>query len=321
MPAAPSNNLLRLSRQLFADDETERSAFVDSLSHPRPYQPAVMWLQPRPESLPFATAPGPDWLPEWVDLCAPGERPGQHTLHEAGAYYVLDVSSVFGASVLTAIPPSPGVVMDVCAAPGGKSVFAWRCLEPGFLVANEAIGKRAAPLIVNFQRCGIQPAMVSTADPAILARVCPASADVVIVDAPCSGQSLIAKGHENPGCFHPATINLNANRQRRILAHAAGLVAPGGWLAYITCTYAEKENEGNLHWLLRQFPSFSAVPVNALELNRSPLSKHPCYRLWPQGGIGAGAFAVLLRKDDAGTRGGLEGLRGVWHSQRATPQE
>lgn len=321
MAAPASSNLLRLSRQLFETDEEERTAFLEALQHPRPYQPAVMWLQERPPVLPFATVEGPDWLPGWVDLCAPGERPGQHPLHEAGAYYVLDVSSVFGASVLTGIPPNPGVVLDVCAAPGGKSIFAWRCLEPFFLVANEAIGKRTGPLTGNFHRCRIAPSMVSSADPAVLARVCPASADVVIVDAPCSGQSLIAKGHENPGCFHPATINLNANRQRRILAHSAALVAPGGWLAYITCTYAEKENEGNLRWFLRQFPGFKAMPVSALELHRSSLSPEPCYRLWPQGGVGAGAFAVLLHRSGEGVRGGLEGLRGCWHSDAVAAKE
>lgn len=273
-----------------------------------------MWLCERPQELPFATVPGPPWLPDFVDLAAPGERPGQHPLHESGAYYCLDISSVFAASVLTAVPAVPEIVFDVCASPGGKSLFAWRCLRPRFLVANEVIGKRTAQLVGNLKRCGVHPAMVTNADTAVLAHVCPGSADIVIVDAPCSGQSLIAKGHENPGCFHPATINLNANRQRRILANAAAIVAPGGSLAYITCTYAEKENEANLRWLLRQFPDFSAVAVPALEPHRSPLAEPPCYRLWPQEGIGAGAFAALLRKNGEGTRGGIEGLRGVWHS-------
>jgi 16S rRNA C967 or C1407 C5-methylase (RsmB/RsmF family) len=116
-----SSNLLRLSRQLFEMDEEERTAFLEAVQHPRPYQPAVMWLQECPPVLPFATVEVPDWLPGWVDLCAPGERPGPHPLHEAGAYYVLDVSSAFCASVLTGIPSNPGVVLDVRAAPGGRA--------------------------------------------------------------------------------------------------------------------------------------------------------------------------------------------------------
>lgn len=310
----PSTNLLRLSRQLFADDEAERAAFLASLESPPSYQTAVMWMRERPGTSPFLTAERPAWLPEFVDLAAPGERPGQCPLHEEGAYYCLDVSSVFAASVLREVPSEPEVVLDVCASPGGKSLFAWRCLQPRLLVANEVIDKRAAPLISNLKRCNAKPSMVTTADTAVLARVCPASADVVIVDAPCSGQSLIAKGVENAGCFHPSNINLNANRQRRILANAASVVAPGGWLTYITCTYAEKENEGNLHWLLRQFSEFKAIPVPALEAHRSGLADEPCYRLWPQSGVGAGAFAVLLKRSGEGGRGGLAGLRSAWRS-------
>jgi 16S rRNA C967 or C1407 C5-methylase (RsmB/RsmF family) len=313
----PSTSLLRLSRQLFPDDEPEREAFLSSMTEPRPYQTAVMWLRERPESLPFAVVERPPWLPEFVDLVVPGERPGQHPLHEEGAYYCLDVSSVFAASVLKAVPAEPEVVVDACASPGGKSLFAWRCLRPRLLVSNEVIGKRTGPLIGNLKRCGAKPAIVTNADPAVLRQVCPASADVAIVDAPCSGQSLVAKGHEAPGCFHPATINLNANRQRRILANAASVVAPGGWLAYITCTYAEKENEGNLRWLLRQFPEFSAVPVPLLAEHQSALAEVPCYRLWPQSGVGAGAFAALLKKEESGGRGSLEGLRPAWRSFNA----
>ena len=310
----PSTNLLRLSRQLFAGDEAERAAFLASVETPQLYQAAVMWMQERPAILPFATVKGPDWLPVFVDLAAPGERPGQCALHDQGAYYCLDVSSVFAASVLLEVPVEPEVVLDVCASPGGKSLFAWRYLQPRLLVANEVIARRAAPLISNLKRCEAKPSIVTSADTSVLARVCPASADVVIVDAPCSGQSLIAKGQENAGCFHPATINLNANRQRRILANAAAIVAPDGWLVYITCTYAEKENEGNLRWLLRQYSEFTAVPVPPLDPHRSRLTDEPCYRLWPHSGVGAGAFAVLLRRNGQGERGGLEGLRSAWRS-------
>ncbi|HWB05242.1 MAG TPA: RsmB/NOP family class I SAM-dependent RNA methyltransferase [Verrucomicrobiales bacterium] len=311
---AVSTNLLRLSRQLFPDDETERAAFVAAVTVPRPYQPAVMWMQERPDPLPFAVAERPAWLPEFVDIAAAGERPGQQALHESGAYYCLDVSSVFAASVLQAVPQNPEVIVDVCASPGGKSLFAWRCLRPALLISNEVIVKRTAPLISNLKRCGVHPSMVTNADPAVLSRVCPASVDVVIVDAPCSGQSLVARGQDVPGCFHPSTINLNANRQRRILANAASVVAPGGWLAYITCTYSEKENEGNVRWLLKQFRDFSPVTVPALEGHRSALLDAPCYRLWPQSGAGAGAFAALFRKAEDGTRGGIEGLRSAWRS-------
>ena len=310
----PSSGLLRLARQLFPD-ETERAAFIDALATPRPYQPAVLWLRERPAAIPWPVATPPAWFPDFVDLAAPGARPGQDPLHEAGACYCLDPSSVFAASVLRAVPARPDLVVDVCAAPGGKSLFAWRLLAPRHLIANEVIGKRLGPLTGNLRRCGVHPAAVSRADAAVLAAVIPGSAAVVIVDAPCSGQSLLARGHDAPGCFHPATINLNANRQRRILANAAAVTAPGGFLAYMTCTFAEKENEGTIAWFLRRHPHFSAVPVPHLAAHASTFAEFPAYRLWPHRGEGAGAFACLLRREgDPADALSADALRCVWSS-------
>jgi 16S rRNA C967 or C1407 C5-methylase (RsmB/RsmF family) len=212
--------------------------------------------------------------------------------------------------------PEQDLVIDLCASPGGKSVFAWRLLRPDFLLANEVIKKRTAALISNLERCGIRPAAVITMDSSRLATACPQSAGLVVVDAPCSGQSLIARGKKSPGCFHPATINMNANRQRRILANAVQLVAPGGYLAYITCTYSVKENENNVRWLLGKHPRFQPLEVTELHAFQSHLADIPCYRLWPQGGIGAGGFAAILRnvEDGPGHPCELSSLRIVWRS-------
>lgn len=291
------NQAHKLARQLFAEDDQRRQAFTEALERGGAQRHALVWMRERPEPPPFQIVPPLPWQPAFVDQLIEGQQAGQHPLHEAGSYYCLDMSSVFAASVMSAIHLDvPAVVVDVCAAPGGKSVFAWRLLKPALLLANETIRKRTRALIENLSRCGVSPAVVTSCDPAVLADACGPCAPVVIVDAPCSGQSLIARGKENPGCFHPATINLNANRQRRILAHSARLVARGGFLAYITCTYAEKENEGNARWFLRQQADFSAVEVPSLAAHQSHLADFPCYRLWPQDGAGAGAFAVLFRR-------------------------
>ena len=309
------NQAHKLARQLFADDE-ERLAFTGALERGGARSHALVWTRDRPADALFETLPPPPWQPACVDRLAEGQQAGQHPLHHAGHFYCLDLSSVFAAAVMTVIPPKPAMILDVCAAPGGKSVLAWCLLKPDLLVANETIRKRATPLIENLARCGVRPSVVTSCDPAILADACGACAPVVIVDAPCSGQSLIARGKENPGCFHPATINLNANRQRRILAHSARLVAPGGWLAYITCTYAEKENEGNARWFLRQQPEFTAREVPALAAHQSHLADFPCYRLWPQSGNGAGAYAVLFQRAGSSDASALpdSALRPIWKS-------
>ncbi len=293
----------KTARQLFPERETEQAAWCQALLTPRPYAPALIWRQPRPAPVPFALAERPAWLPAVVDVVQPDQRPGQHALHEAGAYYCLDPSSVFAATVLDGLVDAPGFVVDLCAAPGGKSVAASTLLRPQFLVANEVIGKRTGALVANLERCGVKPAAVVSADVSVLARAWPKAADVVLVDAPCSGQSLLARGIEAPGCFHPATVNLNANRQRRILAHAAEIVAPGGWLAYMTCTFAPKENEGNVAWFLKHQPAFRAVEVARLAPHRSTLSEAPSYRLWPHRDAGAGAFVTLFEREKSGPHG------------------
>jgi 16S rRNA C967 or C1407 C5-methylase (RsmB/RsmF family) len=319
-----SNQARKLARQLFSESEQGQAAFVQALENGvGSHRHAVLWTRDRPEEPPFHTEPALPWQPGFVDRLAADQRAGQHPLHDAGHYYCLDMSSVFAASIMTVIQERPRVILDVCASPGGKSVFAWAMFRPDRLIANESIRKRTAQLIANLKRCSIQPAAVISYDTARLAEVCAGAADLVIVDAPCSGQSLIAKGRENPGCFHPATINLNANRQRRILANSARTVAAGGHLAYITCTYAEKENEGNARWLMKQQPGLTPVVVPGLGAHQSHLADFPCYRLWPQEGIGAGAFAVLFKnvnQDHQPARDVLHALRTVWSSSDMVSQ-
>jgi 16S rRNA C967 or C1407 C5-methylase (RsmB/RsmF family) len=293
----PSNLLLKLSRRLFAED-CDRDAFVAALTQPQPYPNAIVWMQPRPANMPFAIAPPLPWQPAWVDRLASDQRPGQHALHQAGAYYCLDMASVFAAAVFSAIPTPVSSALDLCAAPGGKSFLAWRALSPTQLWVNEATRKRVKILIANLKRCGLTEALVFNLDPQVLAQHIAAQIAVTVVDAPCSGQSLLAKGDQALGCFHPVSIKKNANRQKRILASAAQTVAGGGYLAYMTCTFSAEENEQVAQWLLKKFPQFKAIAVPALSNYASQLTGIPCYRLWPQSGQGAGGFTALFRNQD-----------------------
>lgn len=289
--------LQKFSQKLFADP-IEQARFVEALMQPQSFHPCILWLAERPELLPFAVEPPLDWQPDFVDRLALDAKPGRHSLHEQGAFYCLDFSSVFAASVLRQIEHPVETVIDMCAAPGGKSVFAWKALQPKILIGNEVIGKRLGALISNLKRCQIQPCVAMSFDSSVLAADIPQTADLVIVDAPCTGQSLLAKGEKNPGCFHPVNINKNANRQKRILANSAQIVAPQGFLAYMTCAYSPEENEQVTEWLLQKFPQFQPVAVPHLEAYQSHLTELPCYRMFPQTGLGAGAFTVLLQNTD-----------------------
>jgi 16S rRNA C967 or C1407 C5-methylase (RsmB/RsmF family) len=286
--------LLKLSHKLFTTSTSEQEAFLQALINPQPYPPCILWMQPRPHPFPFATEPPLPWQADFIDRLAMDTAAGAHPLHQAGGYYCLDFSSVFAAATLQALPEKPTVVFDLCAAPGGKSLFAWRLLQPDLLICNETINKRVGMLIGNLKRCGVEPTIVLSTDPSHLALRLAHTANLVIVDAPCSGQSLLAKGEQAAGCFHPVTIKQNAQRQKRILACAAQLVAPQGFLAYMTCTFSPAENEQVGQWLVRKFPQFEPWPIPHLAAYQSHLSEMPCYRLWPHAHIGAGAFTMLF---------------------------
>ena len=293
----PSNLLLKLSRRLFAD-LVEREKFIQALIEPQAFNPCILWCKDKPETLPFATETPTPWQPAFVDRLSLDAKPGKHFLHNEGYYYCLDFSSVFAASPLLTLPQSLNLVVDICAAPGGKSVFARIALEPKQLVANEVIGKRLGMLTSNLKRCQIQPVSVMSRDPSVLAETFSHTSQLAIVDAPCTGQSLLAKGEKAPGCFHESLINKNANRQKRIIANSAQIVAPQGYLAYMTCTYSPDENEQVCEWFLKRFPQFKAVNVLHLADYQSHLTTIPCYRMFPQYKLGAGAFTALFQNTE-----------------------
>ncbi len=293
----PSNLLLKVTRHLFTNVD-EQTKFIDALVHPQPFAPCILWCQDKPDISPFEVEMPTSWQPQFVDRLSIGEKPGQNPLHQQGYFYCLDFSSVFSASVLLAIPESIPIVFDMCAAPGGKSVFAWQALKPDLLISNEVIGKRLGMLISNLKRCQIKPSGVVNRDSSIFAQMFPSASNLVIVDAPCTGQSLLAKGEKAPGCFHPTSINKSANRQKRIIANSAQVVAPQGYLAYMTCTYSPEENEQVCEWFLEKFPHFHSVEVGHLSAYQSHLTNIHCYRMFPQDRLGAGAFTVLFRNTE-----------------------
>ena len=300
-----SNLLIKLSRRLFTDASLQEK-FVAALTQPQSFHPCVLWCREKPDELPFLAESPIDWQPKFIDRLTLDSKPGQHSLHNSGYYYCLDFSSVFAASVLLKITSPIKIVFDMCAAPGGKGIFAWRLFQPELLIANEVIGKRLGMLISNLKRCQIQPSVVVNRDSSVLAEMFAQTSDLVIVDAPCTGQSLLAKGEKAVGCFHPANINQCANRQKRIIANSAKIVAPQGYLAYMTCTYSPEENEEVCQWLIKKFPQFQAIEVEHLRDYRSHLTNLPCYRIWPQERLGAGAFAALFKNTEQGEQNQLE---------------
>jgi len=182
-------------------------------------------------------------------------------LFHAGAYYPQEASGMFTGELFRQV--TSGIknlrVLDLCGAPGGKSTHISSIMgENGFLVANEVIRQRAAILAENVTKWGMGNTAVTQNDPAVFATL-EDFFDIVIVDAPCSGEGMF---HDEVAVkeWSPANTQLCSERQRRILADVWSCLKPGGVLIYSTCTFNSAENEQNIKWLSE---TTGAEPVKA----------------------------------------------------------
>lgn len=168
----------------------------------------------------------------------------------AGAYYVQDPSCMVLEAVLNALQIQPRRILDACAAPGGKSTHLASLFPDSLLIANEVIHGRLPILAENLSKWGSGHSLVIQQDPRDLGRFTDCF-DLILVDAPCSGEGLFRKEPEACSAWSESHVNLCANRQQRILKSLWPALAPGGTLIYSTCTYAPEENEAQINYLLR----------------------------------------------------------------------
>ena len=217
---------------------------------------------------------------------------GAHPLHEAGAYYLQEPSAMAAAA---ALHPQPGdKVLDLCAAPGGKSTQLAAYMQgEGVLICNEPVPSRAQVLSRNIERMGVPNAAVVSQLPEELSGKWPGFFDKILVDAPCSGEGMFRRHPETREEWTSASPAGCAQRQSHILRHAAMMLRPGGLLAYSTCTFNATENEGVIEVFLQQHPDFSLVPFFLPGLPENDGTLH----LWPHQIRGEGHFVALLRKN------------------------
>lgn len=251
------------------------------------------------------------WEPNGFYLL-PDTRPGLSPLHDAGLFYLQEPSAMAPARLLDAQPEER--VLDLCAAPGGKSTqLAAAMRGQGLLVCNELHPKRARILASNLERWGATNALVLNEHPARLAERFPAFFDRILVDAPCSGEGMFRKEDAAVADWSEETVRMCADRQAEILRSAAQMLAPGGRLVYSTCTFAPEENEGSVSRLLRVRPDFSVETVDAPWFDRgrpewladpAPGLEHT-FRLWPHKLRGEGHYAAVLRRAEIGARGDI----------------
>lgn len=243
-------------------------------------------------------------------------RAGADPLHHAGAYYMQEPSA---AAAVTVLDPKPGErILDLCAAPGGKSTQIAAALKgDGLLWANEFVRPRAQALAQNIERCGVRNAVISSADAALIGRGLPGFFDAILVDAPCSGEGMFRKEPDALSGWSEDNIRLCARRQTDILDHAAEALSEGGRLLYSTCTFAPEENEIQIARFLNSHPDFELIDIRSKDVRFgrpgfsweqvkgfSDTKEPPAYpleftlRILPGDG-GEGHFIALMQKKGA----------------------
>ena len=254
--------------------------------------------------LPFAASP----LPFAPNAYYAGEdKVGALPAHHAGMLYMQDPSAI---SAVAATEPKSGMtVLDLCAAPGGKSTQLAAAIAPdGVLVSNEYVPARCRILQGNIERLGVRSAIVTNLSTDVLADFYGARFDLVVADVPCSGEGMFRKYEVAGEEWSEENVALCAVRGREILENAAACVRPGGTLLFSTCTFSPEENERNVDAFLTAHPEFSLIPAptqiaahtaDGVTFAGCTHDMSPCRRFYPHLSPGEGQFLALLQKKDA----------------------
>ena len=241
-------------------------------------------------------------------------QPGKHPYYKAGLYYIQEPSAMFPAGILR---PSPAEnVLDLCAAPGGKTMQLAAFMKgAGFLLANEINADRAKALVKNVEMYGLNNVMVTNESSGKLAGKFKGFFDKILVDAPCSGEGMFKKDENAIKSWEKYKCRHCAELQEEILEDANEMLKPGGCLAYSTCTFSPLENECVISNFINKHPNYSILEIpksngisdgiliemlsdkNFCDKKRSPIGNTA--RLWPHKIKGEGHYAALLKKSTA----------------------
>ncbi|MBQ2944354.1 MAG: RsmB/NOP family class I SAM-dependent RNA methyltransferase [Ruminococcus sp.] len=234
---------------------------------------------------------------------------GNHPLHHAGAVYFQEPSAMSAAQVLA--PQRGDKVLDLCAAPGGKSTQLASMLNgTGLLWSNEIVKSRANILLSNIERCGVKNAVVSSCNPEVLCEALEGFFDKVLVDAPCSGEGMFRRDENAKNEWSAEHSDSCATRQLKILESAKKALREGGVLVYSTCTFSYAENEGVVERFLAENPDFELEDCGE-KFGRRTLSGFAC-RIFPMDG-GEGHFVARLKKKTSSD------FYGFYHSEAIQP--
>ena len=239
-----------------------------------------------------------------------GSEAGKHPCHHAGAYYMQDPGAMATVAALGASRlEGEGLrVLDLCSAPGGKTTQIAAAIEEngGIVLSNEYNAKRSRILAGNVERMGLTNVCVTNLDTSCFPRFYPGYFDIVIADAPCSGEGMFRKNDRAIEEWSESNVLMCRDRQWEILNNAAGCVAPGGYLLYSTCTYAVEENEATVAAFLSAHADFMLVPcdpsvvvmtADGVAFDGCEVENiTDCRRFYPHRSPGEGQFVALMQR-------------------------
>lgn len=285
--------------------DIEYNYFLNSYNSPRFYALRVNTLKISVEDFrkisPFKLEPIP-WTEDGF-YYEEGSSPGRHPYYHAGLYYIQEPSAMLPGAIIDAKPGER--ILDLCAAPGGKTVqIAAGMKGKGLLVANDISSDRVKALVKNIELCGVRNAIVTNESPDKLARNFEGYFDKILVDAPCSGEGMFRKDEDAARSWEKYKCEKCAGMQRDILQNVDRMLKPGGVIVYSTCTFAPEEDEGmiseflNMHcnYEILDIPKAGGIDSGRPEWSDGRADLERTARLWPHKLKGEGHFAAMLRK-------------------------
>ena len=300
----PTAFLARM-QELLGDEFTD---YMESFQDKRVYGLRLNRMKVCAEEFARISPYGMEPIP-WIDngyFYQGDVKPGKHPYYFAGLYYLQEPSAMTPANRL---PIEPGDrVLDICAAPGGKSTeLAAKLAGTGLLVSNDISNSRAKALLKNLELFGTQNAVIMSESPHKMAKHFPEYFDKILIDAPCSGEGMFRK---EPGVIKSWVQNGTAfyeKLQREIVTYALQMLRPGGMLLYSTCTFNPGEDEGTVMYMRKICPELKILPIEGYEgfspgrpdaVEDGDAELYQCVRIFPHKMQGEGHFLALLQKGE-----------------------